>query len=372
MKICHMTSVHTPFDTRIFHKECKSLASAGYDVHLITRHDRDETIDGITIHAVPAYASKIRRMISATHSVYKKAVDDTYDVYHFHDPELIPFGLLLKMKGKRVIYDVHEDYPVYFRYKEAFPRLLRMPLSWIISIIERCSAGRFDALVTVTPTIYERFTSLNESTVLIRNFPFTDEYSSVDTTESLEPKSDTVVYVGSLTLDRGVKEMVQAVGLMRKRHPVRLILAGDFGSESHKQIITNMPEFSSVDYRGHTSREDTISLLAQARIGMALCHPHPHYQRAYPTKLFEYMLAGIPVIASNFPMWRAIVEDAECGLTVDSMKPEEIAEAVAYLLSNPQEAERMGKLGKEAAQKKYNWKSEESVLLDIYKKITSK
>lgn len=372
MKICHLTSVHTPFDTRIFYKECRSLSEAGYEVHLVTRHMRDDVVDGIYLHAVPGFPGKIKRILNSTRAVYKKALSDEYTLYHFHDPELIPVGLLLKYKGKKVVYDVHEDYPEYFKYKDSFPPALRGTFARIIGIIEHFVAGRFDAAVVPTPTIFERFRILNPNTALIHNFPSMDEFSPDVVTVPWQSKSDEVVYVGSLSLDRGIEEMVRAVGLVQERFKVRLLLAGDFVSKSDRDYITAMPEFSFVDYRGHTSREETVRLLARAKIGIVICHPHFHYQCAYPTKLFEYMLAGIPVITSDFPLWRSLVESVGCGLTVDPMNTGEIADAIASILGNSVEAKKMGIQGREAVESNYNWNTEKKTLLDLYEKILGK
>ena len=250
MKICHITSVHIPFDTRIFYKECKSLAEAGYEVHLVAKHDRDEVIDGIHLHAVPFRKSKIKRILFTTLDVYKKALIINPEVYHFHDPELIPIGLLLKLKGKKVICDIHEDYPAYILYKDTIPRILRKPIAWITGVIEKYSAGFFDAVIVVTPKLYYRFKTLNEKTFEICVFPLLDELSSGKNENSWESRSDSVTYVGSITLDRGIKEMVQAVGLVQRKKPVSLVLGGEFPIESDENYIKSLPEFKFVDYRG--------------------------------------------------------------------------------------------------------------------------
>ena len=110
-KVCILTSVHPPFDIRIFHKEAKSLARAGYDITLIAQHDKEEIVEGIRIVSLPKPKNRIDRMTRTVWSAYRKAIKIDADIYHFHDSELIPIGLLLKLRGKRVIYDVHEDFP---------------------------------------------------------------------------------------------------------------------------------------------------------------------------------------------------------------------------------------------------------------------
>jgi len=366
MKICHLTSVHVPFDTRIFHRECRSLADAGHEVHLVARHTVDETVDGIRIHAVTGYAGKMKRIVAAPREVLRRALEDRYDVYHFHDPELIPVGVLLKRRGLTVIYDVHEDYPVYFRHKAAFPRPLRRPFAAAISVIERFTAGLFDAVVTVTPNINERFLRLNDRTVLVRNFTDAAELADCSGKTAWNERDDAVAYVGSLTLDRGVEEMVEAVGRAAVKTPVRFLLAGDFVSRDDEKTIRRLPGWKHVDFQGRTNRTETAALLRRAKAGLVVCHPQSNYMRAYPTKLFEYMAAGIPVVVSDFPLWRGIVGSAGCGLMVDPLDTKAISEAVVRLLEHPREAEEMGRRGREAVLDRYNWDNEEKTLLDLY------
>lgn len=143
-KVCILISVHLPFDIRIFHKEAKSLAKAGYDVTLVAQHDKDEIVDGIRIVPLPKPKSRLERMIRTVWMAYRKALKIDADVYHFHDPELMPVGLLLKRHGKRVIYDVHEDVRRQNLSKPYVPALLRQPISAMIGALEAFSARCFD------------------------------------------------------------------------------------------------------------------------------------------------------------------------------------------------------------------------------------
>ena len=370
MKICHITSVHVSFDTRIFYKECKSLAGAGYEVHLVARHDRDEVIDGIHIHAVPFRQSKIKRMIFTTWNAYKKALEINSGIYHFHDPELIFIGLLLKIHGKKVICDVHEDYPNYICYKDTIPRLFRKPAAWITGIIEKYSAGFFDTVVTVTPITYNRFKTYNDNTVEVCNFPYLDELSRSIDKNPLESRPDAVTYVGSLTLDRGIKEMVQAVGLARKKRQVKFILGGSFPTDLIENYIKSLPEFKFVDYRGFMSRMDVARVLSEVKAGIVFTYPNSNHKNTYMTKLFEYMSAGVPVIASDFPLWRKIVDGTKCGVLVEPMNIEALADAIIYILENPEKAREMGKSGRKAIEEKYNWENEKKKLLRAYKDLS--
>ena len=117
------------------------------------------------------------------------------------------------------------------------------------------------------------------------------------------------------------------------------------------------------------SRGGVKELLNSARAGLVLLHPRINYVDALPIKLFEYMAVGIPVIASDFPLWRTIVDGANCGILVDPMKPEQIAKAIDWLLDNPREARKMGERGRRAVLERYNWSLEEKKLIELYDKL---
>ncbi|MFC1490403.1 glycosyltransferase family 4 protein [Candidatus Latescibacterota bacterium] len=370
--ICHITSVHIPFDTRIFHKECKSLAAGGYEVHLVARHDKDETVDGIHIHAVPSRTGKLKRMLLTVVDVYRKAVRIDAGIYHFHDPELIFAGLLLKLRGKKVIADVHEDYPDFIRSKDYIPKLLRIPAAWMIGMIERFTSGFFDAVIVVTPKIFDRFILLNSNTSTIHNFPILNEFENDSEEKDSARKTDTVAYIGNITRDRGIIEMVKAIGIVHKKMPVTLVIGGGFAPKSLEDDVRAMSEFEFVDFRGFLPREEVATVLSEARAGMVVPQPYSHNKFGYMNKLFEYMSAGIPIVGADFPQWRPFVEGNECGLLVDSLDPEAIAGAICHILEHPEEAVRMGENGKKAVHAKYNWDIEKVTLLTLYENLLKK
>jgi len=122
-----------------------------------------------------------------------------------------------------------------------------------------------------------------------------------------------------------------------------------------------------MDAQGFVSRKDVAKLMGDSRMGLVLFHPAPNHIAAQPNKLFEYMSAGIPVIASDFPLWRQIVESSNCGLLVDPLNPQSIADAICWLIEHPKEAEEMGRCGREAVEREYNWGHEEAKLLSFYR-----
>jgi glycosyltransferase involved in cell wall biosynthesis len=363
-KICILTSVHPPFDTRIFHKEAKSLARAGYDVTLIAQHGKEEIVDGIRIVPLPKPKNRIERMTRTVWMAYRKALQIDADIYHFHDPELIPIGLLLRHHGKKVIYDVHEDVPRQNLSKSYLPVVFRRPISGMIEALEAFSARRFVGIVTATPFINKRFLKLGANAINLNNYPLVSELYIAE--NQWENKEKAVCYVGGIARIRGAFEMVEAIG----KTVYKLTLAGDFklGIEDH---LKRLPDWRQVEALGFVDREGVRAAISRSMAGLVVLHPTINYIDALPVKMFEYMSAGIPVIASNFPLWRKIIEGAECGICVDPLDPEAIAEAIKWIIGHPAEAEQMGKNGRRAVEEKYNWGMEEKKLLGLYEDLLS-
>ena len=364
-KVVHITSVHPAFDTRIFHKECKTLAKFGYKVVLIVQHEQNKEIDGIQIQALPKSLNRIERMLSTTWHAYHLAIKENAQIYHFHDPELIPVGLLLKAQGKKVIYDVHEDVPRDILSKTWIPKYFRQIIAGVCERLEDFAARYYDAIVTATPFICGRFLKLGCNAVNVNNYPILDELylSNVDWNK----KERAVCYVGGITEIRGIFEMVEAIG----HTEAKLLLAGQFSSPVQRAKAATMPGWTKVQELGQLNRMEVAQTLERVMAGLVVLYPTDCYLKALPVKMFEYMSAGIPVIASNFPLWQEIIEGNECGICVDPMKPTLIAQAIQLIIDHPDEAKHMGENGRKAVEKKYNWETEAVSLLNLYKSILS-
>lgn len=368
LKVVHLTSAHHAFDARILDKECKSLRRRGYDVVEVARHSGDDVVDGVRIKSVPKPGGRLSRVLLCAWRVYREGLRQNADVYHFHDPELIPAALLLRARGKRVIYDIHEDLPRTVQYKTYIPRWLHRPIISVTERLENLVARRFSGLVAATPTIAERFQPLNPNTVVVQNFPKL-EVMGAPAQRRWHDRPQSVAYIGSLTGARGVREVVEAVGLLPPAIGGTLTLAGWFTDHGFEQELRRLPAWQRVDWRGRVRPEEIAGILSQVRAGLVVLHPEPNFLLAYPVKLFEYMAAGLPVIASDFPMWRRIVTDANCGLLVDPFDVRAIAQAIEFLLTHPEEAQEMGRRGRVAVERTYNWAAEERKLFDIYARL---
>jgi len=293
--------------------------------------------------------------------VYRVALREDADVYHFHDPELIPIALLLRAHGKKVIYDVHEDYPKDIYYKPYLPLWVRRVISSIAEVVEIAAARRFSAVVAVTPAIAERFAFVNKKTVIVRNFPYYEELLG-HSAGSWDSRRIAAAYVGTVSPQRGIAEIVEAAGLLPETLSATLEIAG----EEVPQHVTRQAGWTRVHHHGILDQRSTYDLLRHVRVGLSCQHPIPTFVESIPVKVFEYMGAGLPIILSNFPLWRQMLEGLQCAIFVNPLDSREIARALEYLLTNPAEAEAMGRRGQAAVAAQFNWNMESRTLVDLY------
>lgn len=363
-KIVHLATTHRVDDARIFQKECQTLARAGYEVVYVVPSERDEVIHGVQVRAVPRPTNGKERMTQTVWHVYRRALEEgEHTICHLHDADLLPIGFMLKLQGRTVVYDAHEDTPRQMLHQHWIPRPLRRFVGLAYAGAERLAGYVFDAIVAAVPAIAQRYPP--EKTILVRNFPLLEEQAERASVPYSE-RPAIVTYLGGITRARGAEEMVRAVGLLPPALSAELHLAGSFHPADLVDELAALPGAARMRLLGWIDRSGVADLLASSRVGLVLLHPTPQYTIAYPVKLFEYMAAGIPVVASDIPLWRGIIEKAGCGLTVNPFDVEAIAETVRWLLEHPVQAGEMGQRGREAVFRHYNWASEGERLVELY------
>ncbi|WP_367606880.1 glycosyltransferase family 4 protein [Legionella sp. W05-934-2] len=355
-KVVHITTVHNAQDARIFFRQCCSLAKH-FDTHLIAPAKQDFELDGVNIHAIGENRGRLHRVLVKQIRALWTAFRIKADLYHFHDPELILTGLCLKLLGRKVIYDVHEDVPKDILLKTHIPTVLRRPLALMANFMENLAAKYCDAIITVTPDIARRFPP--HKTVLVRNYPF--QILPAATYQAYLAREIDLIYIGSITLNRGLTQMTTAAKEINKNFVM-------IGNASPTLISEYLQADKYVKHIPWMPSNQLLTNLANSKVGLVVLHPTPTFLTSYPLKLFEYMAAGIPVIAANFPEWEEIINRYQCGLVVDPLDEEAIKQAMLYLLNNPEKAYQMGQNGLKAVMGELNWEREFRALLSVYNK----
>lgn len=373
--VCILTSAHSPFDGRIYHREAVSLRNKGFGVTIIAPFDHSETtIDGIKIKNLPVLKGRAQRFVKTGRSIFQAAIKQDADIYHFHDPDLIPWMWLLAGRGKRVIYDVHEYTGKTMMTKQWLPPYLRKTFSYLVDYLEKRMSERFAGIVTVDLHMEELFKRRNRNVCTAFNLPPSWFIEKSIVREVTDKKR--ILYVGSLNKVRGYSVIIDAMRLVQTKHAdavCEIIGTIDYSGISDKYPPFQEPgeKIRNVSWTGSLSFRDVPSYLAKATICWLPLQSTPNYELANPVKLFEYMAAGRPIVASKLETTAKIIEQARCGILVPPNDVKAHAEAICYLLDNPQIGEEMGLNGRQALLEKYNWESQEKNIFDLYERALS-
>lgn len=369
MLICHITSAHRRDDIRIFQKECKGLQKAGYIVNLLVSDGLgNEITNNITITDIGRPKNRIHRVTFHPFSIFLSALKINADIYHFHDPELILVGLLLQFRGKAVIYDVHESWSdaMVSPSRSYLPLIIRKTIGYFFSKIERFATRQFSGIITATPKIYDDLKSNSKLITIINNFPLINEFWDKPL-PSWDKRLWNITYIGGIGIERGLNEMIETADSEQLREMVQLKVAGPIRN-SLRETVKHSP--SNVEFLGNLSRDKLVALLLSSRIGLLLLHETPNHLESQPIKLFEYMAAGLPVIASNFPYWQNLLRDYNCAKFVNPHNKNEIIKCIKELLNNDTLSEEMGLRGRNAVKTHFSWSNEEVKLIKFYELIS--
>lgn len=365
-KICHLTSAHESNDDRIFQKECASLARAGYDTYLVARGESREEKGVHVVGLGEAPTSRLKRMISFAKKVYMKALEIDADIYHLHDPELLPWGVKLKKSGKKVIFDSHENTLEQMEEKYWIPPFLRKPVSTVYKQYAKIQFKVFDCLVSVTPHIIRQLKEINSNVWMVTNYPI---ISDSKPPEKAQHDSVNICFTGGISEQWGHLHIVEC---LKDVENVTYILCGPVGS-LYLQKLQQLQGWEKVDYRGLLPYEQAREIQRQSDVGIALLLPNRNTNGREGTigniKLFEYMMAGLPVICTEFDLWRDIIDKYNCGIYIDPTDKAALINAIEFIRSNPDDAKQMGLNGRRAVEQEFNWGTQEKTLLELYERI---
>lgn len=368
-RICHITSVHSRYDGRIFQKECASLAQAGFEVFLLVNDQLPpETKSGVSIRPVLCGTHRFRRILQSSTKMLSAALEIDAKIYHLHDPELLPLVDKLSRKGKKVIYDSHEFYYYQIRTKRYIPSILRGFVAKLYQGYERRVLSQIDAVIapcTINGRNY--FEGIAKKTVFIDNLPWKDSFRQTDFEK--KPKPMTCCCPGSLTIIRGLMETVHC----SIKTGTKIILAGNYEG-TLKQNLDGLLDHELLDMRGRQDHGGIQKIYDESSIGLSLIHNEAQYSMLdnFPTKVYEYMQCGIPVVMTRRPFTEKFIKKYKVGILVEAENEDEICDAIKFLKNHPVDAKAYGINGRRAIEEKYCWEREAKKLTALYDDLTGR
>ena len=364
-KICHISSVHLALDTRLFYRFCLSSLPY-YDVSLIAVHPKEENLQGVHIVPFRRFKNKVLRVLVTWIIMFFKALKMRAHIYHVHDPELIPCALLLKLFGKKVVFDLHENVAedIFDKPWISHKKLLYSFFSFFENL-----AVRYLYLFLAEKSYAERYKKKGARYEIVMNYHNPEFFKNYSQTQR---EGNRIFYIGILLESRGLLEIAEAIYILKMRgNHVYFDVVGELYTDLAKKLHQS-PFYSAIKgqivFHGRMSLEDGYEISRQAAIGMCIIHPMKNSVGSYPTKMFEYMAIGLPQITSHFELYKSVVETHACGICVDPMQPEAIAGAIDSLLGNAALSEEMAMRGLHASTQ-YAWDSQFEKALAVYRAL---
>lgn len=368
-KICHMTSAHSSQDVRIFHKECISLQKAGYQTYLVASGENRIEQNVVVCGVGDLFNSRLKRMLLLTRKVYRRALELNADIYHIHDPELLPFAIKLKKRGKIVIFDSHENILKQIEEKAYIPKHLRKIANKCFSDFYAKAFKKMDAIITVDPLIGKEYEVFSHEVVIVSNYPcYQETYKKIDHNNDIF----TICFAGGISPQWNHETVIRAIEPIEN---IRYIICGK-GNNFYMNQLKCISGWDKVDYQGVVNHDAALRLLSESDMGIALCsyskNTNGKIGTLGNTKLFEIMMLSLPLLCTDFDVWKDIVETNKCGICISPTDVEAVRAGITFYINNKIEAGKMGKRGKKAVENLYNWEKENEKLLKLYQKLESR
>lgn len=361
--VVHFSTVHRPFDSRIYHKEIKALRGT-YNVIFVSAQAEEEYAEGnVRIIRLKKRSGKLKRMIFSTADMLFKLLTIKADLYHFHDAELLTIGMILKLAGRKVVFDSHENtYGMILNRKWLGPIWKRKIIALLIAAFENIVTRNLTGIVLARPDLQPLYKNRNKC--LFRNFP---DVSVADKIKPADVRKEKpiIVYSGGMTRIRGMLQLIDAMEIVGDR--AELWLMGEWLELGLETDCMAKPGAKHVKYLGSFDYGEHFSYIKAADLGITPFLPAINHLTTMPNKPFEYMMCGLPMLMSDFKYWRSLF--GEFSVFFNPSDPASIAEKIVYCLGHKKEMQEKAELSFDILKEKYSWNSERFALLDFYKKL---
>ena len=369
VRVLHVSTAHQPQDPRVVFKQCQTL-SEHYDVHCALPHADPATAPAIHFIRLPYFRRVIWRVLLTCPLIVVRCLWLRPQIVHFYVPEFIPFAYVFQLFGAKVIYEVQENL-----YKKMHLKavnngfLLQKAFRWFDRF-----AQRHFYLIFTEHSYLDTYTQLAKPHAVIYNYPhlpFLEPFRTPYQPNSAQPL---FFYIGWLSFERAFDTLITSLFQLTATHPNFIVHL--FGQRTFADAdLAKLPYFTQVRkhlrFYGYTDQRIAFPYAVGATAGLALLKPVGDYPDSYTTKLLEYMALSLPVITSDFALYRDVVERHRCGFCVSATDPAQITDALTYLIDHPDEAGAMGQRGRRAVEQFYNWISEADKLLRFYELVIS-
>ncbi len=371
MHICHITSMHEWNDDRIYERACRMLVRLGHQVTLIATADEDRDENGVQLLSIRQRSGWKRRVFSSREA-YQRALALDADIFHFHDPDLMPWMNRLAAKGRKVVMDVHENYEARF-YMWGLPGFLARLGAWIFRKYELDSVKSYAGLVPVSGSVKRLFDGKERDCAIVQNVPAPENLEDMDL--SFEKEEAIVVYTsGTHSNARNCMETVEAMPEVLRVFPNTIFRfvgryePADFKQELERRAI-ELKVNDNLELLDMLPWKENFKRTAQAQIGCVFYEDNPNNRVTIPNRLFEYMYCKLAVIGHDFTELRSIITESNCGVLVDSSNSKNIASKLIELIENPILLNDYGLNGHLSISRKYNFKSQCNNMVQLYERI---